>query len=101
MAINVSVQDNGWLIPDIVLLTQCYYHRGNPYKCHEEVLSLQPMIPQRSVLTFFPPEWDAQKVVQMRPDYFYFKHTISNNIKSLIKLKRERPINPNNSDFES
>ena len=28
MAFNVSVQYNGGLLPDIVLLTQCYYHRG-------------------------------------------------------------------------
>ena len=28
MAINVSVQYNGGLVPDIILLTQCYYHRG-------------------------------------------------------------------------
>ena len=30
MAINnvVSVQYNGGLLPDIVLLTQCYFHRG-------------------------------------------------------------------------
>ena len=28
MAINVSVQNNDGLLPDIVLLTQCYYHRG-------------------------------------------------------------------------
>ena len=26
MAINVSVQYNGGLLPDIVLLTQCYHH---------------------------------------------------------------------------
>ena len=26
MAINVSVQYNGGLLPDIILLTQCYYH---------------------------------------------------------------------------
>ena len=50
MAINVSVQYNGGLLPDIILLTQCYYHRGTRlnFKCHEDVLSLQPMIP------FFP-----------------------------------------------
>ena len=24
---NVSVQYNGGLLPDIILLTQCYYHR--------------------------------------------------------------------------
>ena len=48
MAIDVSVQFNGVLLPDIILLTQCYYHRGfQPFKCHEEVLSLQPMIPPK------------------------------------------------------
>ena len=25
---NVSVQYNGGLLPDIILLTQCYFHRG-------------------------------------------------------------------------
>ena len=41
MAINVSVQFNGGE-------TFCYYHRGfQPFKCHEEVLSLQPMIPPK------------------------------------------------------
>ena len=28
MATNVSVQYNGGLLPDIILLTQCYNHRG-------------------------------------------------------------------------
>ena len=28
MAINVSVQHNGRFLPGIILLTQCYYHRG-------------------------------------------------------------------------
>ena len=28
MAINVSVQYNGGFLPDMILLTQCYYHRG-------------------------------------------------------------------------
>ena len=28
MAINVNVQYNGGLLPDILLLTQCYFHRG-------------------------------------------------------------------------
>ena len=27
MAINVSVQYDGGFLPDIILLTQCYYHR--------------------------------------------------------------------------
>ena len=28
MEINVSVQYDGGFLPDIILLTQCYYHRG-------------------------------------------------------------------------
>ena len=49
MAINVSsVQYNGGLLPDIILLTQCYYHRG-----HEEVLYLQPLIPPKRFDIFF------------------------------------------------
>ena len=28
MAINVSVQYDGGFLPDIILLTQCYYHGG-------------------------------------------------------------------------
>ena len=54
MAINVSVQHNGGLPPDITLLTQRYYHRGNPFKCHEEVLYLQPMIPPKRFDMFSP-----------------------------------------------
>ena len=50
MAINVSVQYNGGLLPDIILLTQCYFHR----ECHEEVLYLQPLIPPKRFDMFFP-----------------------------------------------
>ena len=54
MAINVSVQYNGGLLPDIILLTQ---PSGNPFKCHEEVLYLQPMIPPIKRFDIFPPDW--------------------------------------------
>ena len=48
MAINVNVQYNGGLLPGIILLTQCYLHRGTCLnKCHEKVLYLQPMIPPK------------------------------------------------------
>ena len=43
MATYVSVQYNGGLLPDIILLTQCYYHRGT---------RLNAM--KRFCLTFFP-----------------------------------------------
>ena len=64
MAFNVSVQYNGGLLPDIILLTQCYYHRGTrlKFKCHEEVLYLQPMIPIKRFDIFSPSLGDAQKV---------------------------------------
>ena len=56
MAINVSVQQyNGGILPDIILLTQCYYHtQGNPFKCHEKVLYLQSMIPPKRFDSFSP-----------------------------------------------
>ena len=65
MAINVSVQCNGGLLPDIILflLIQCMLlPLGNPFKCHENVLSLQPMIPPNKRFGISPPVWDAQKV---------------------------------------
>ena len=57
LATNVSVQYNEGLLPDIILLTQ-YYHSlsGNPFKCHEEVLCLQPMIPPKR-FDIFPADW--------------------------------------------
>ena len=65
MAIHVvSVQYDGGLLPDnILLLTQCYYHRGtNPFKCHEEVLYFQLLIPPKRFDIFSPRLGDAQKV---------------------------------------
>ena len=56
MAINVSVQYNVGLLPDIILLTPCYYHRGTRLKAMKMFLSLQLIIipPKLSVLTFSP-----------------------------------------------
>ena len=38
MAINLGIQYNGGSIPDIILLTQGYYHWGIHLKYHEEVV---------------------------------------------------------------
>ena len=54
MAINVSVQYNGGLLPDIIRLYQCYYHRGTRLHAMEEVLSLQPVIPSKRCEIFSP-----------------------------------------------
>ena len=47
MAINISVQHNGGLFSDIILLTQGYH----PFKCHVEVLSLHSI--KRYIITLF------------------------------------------------
>ena len=54
MAINVSIQYNGSLLPDVITVDPMLSPSGNPFKCHEEVLYLQPLIP--------PKRFDAQKV---------------------------------------
>ena len=50
MAITVIVHYNGGLLPDIVLLTLCYYHRGTAY----DLMHLTKRF------DMFPPVWDAQ-----------------------------------------
>ena len=57
MAINVSVQYDGGFLPDIVLLTQCYYHRGTCLNAYFQLL-----IPPKRFDIFSPRLGDAQKV---------------------------------------
>ena len=55
MAINVNVQYNGGLLPDIILLTQCYlHHRGTCLNAMKRILYLQPLIPPKR-FDVFPP----------------------------------------------
>ena len=55
MAINVNVQYNGGLLPDIILLTQCYLHRGTCLNALKRlVLYLQPLIPPKRFEIFSP-----------------------------------------------
>ena len=55
MAINVNVQYNGGLLPDIILTVDpMLFPSGNPFKCHEEVLYLQPLIPPKR-FDIYPP----------------------------------------------
>ena len=59
---NVSVQYNGGLLPDIILLTQCYYHRGNRLNTTKRFY-LQPLILPKRFDIFSPLTLgDAQKV---------------------------------------
>ena len=58
MAINiVSVQHNGGFLPGIILFVDpcnVLLRSGNPFKCHEEVLYLQRMIPPKRFDIFLP-----------------------------------------------
>ena len=54
MAINVSVQYNGGLVPDITLLTQCYYHRGIRLNAMKRFFIRSLWSHLKNVLTFFP-----------------------------------------------
>ena len=49
MAINLSVQHSGGFLHDIILSTQCYYHRGTLLNAMKKVcMYLQPiMIPPK------------------------------------------------------
>ena len=46
MAINISVQYNGGS-PRHYTVDPMLFPSGNPFKCHEEVLYLQPLIPTK------------------------------------------------------
>ena len=55
MAINVSVQYSGGFLPDMIQLDDpMLFQSGNPFKCHEEVLYLQPLIPPKRFDNFSP-----------------------------------------------
>ena len=65
MAINVliSVQYNDWFLYDMVsTVDPMLLPSGNPIKCHEKVLSLQPIMFPPERFDIFPPcLGDAQK----------------------------------------
>ena len=54
--VNVSVQYNGGLLSDSILLTQCYYRRGTRLYAMKRFCNLQLMIPPKR-FDIFPPDW--------------------------------------------
>ena len=56
MAVNVNVQHNGGLLPDIILLSLCYFHRGTRLNAMERfcICYLQPVIPPKRFDIFDP-----------------------------------------------
>ena len=70
MAINTEYY--GGLLPDIIMLTHCYYHKGGTrLNVMKKILSLQPMIPPKR-FDIFPPDWGmlrrSSRCVQIRND---------------------------------
>ena len=55
MAISVNVQYNGGLLPDIILLTQCYF-RGTRLNAMER-FCICSLCSHLNVLAYFPPDW--------------------------------------------
>ena len=55
MAIDVSVQYNGGLLPDNILLIQCYYHRGTRLNVMKRFCLQSIITPKR--FDIFPPDW--------------------------------------------
>ena len=71
MAINVSAQYNGGLLPDIILsIDPMLLRSGSQLKCHEEVLSLQPMIPPKCFDIFFPTGGCSEGLDAFRLNFF-------------------------------
>ena len=54
MVINVNVQYNGGLLPDIILSTQCYFHRGTRLNAMKR-FCICSVGSHLNVLTFSPP----------------------------------------------
>ena len=61
MVIDVSVHHNGlWVSPRYYTVDSMLLPSGNSFKCYEEVLYLQPMIPPRR-FDIFSPDWGCSE----------------------------------------
>ena len=55
MVINVNIQYNDGLLPDIILSAQCYFHRGTRLNAMKKFcIYLQPLIPPKCFDIFSP-----------------------------------------------
>ena len=90
MAINVSVQYNVGLLPGIILLIRCYYHRGTRLNAMERFLSLQPMIPPKR-FDIFPPDWRMLRMSSRCVQIFLFNNIFSPSTGGCM-LRRSRRV---------
>ena len=73
-AINVSVQYNGGFLPDIILLTLCYYHHGTRLNAMKSFCPCS-QCSHLNALTIFPPDWvDALLIEGLDAFRFSFHH---------------------------
>ena len=42
---------------------------GNPFKCHEAILSLQPMVPPKKRFDIFPSDWRMLRKSRLRSSF--------------------------------
>ena len=80
-AINVSVQYNGGLLLDIILLIDpMLFPSGNSFKCHEEVLYLQSLIQPKRFNISPPSNWGMLR--RSRCVLIFLETTILKNSKN-------------------
>ena len=93
MAINVSVQYDGGFLPDIILLTQCYYHRGTRLNAMKRFCIFSYYWSHLNVLTFFPLTGGCSE--GLGAFRFYFKrypviYVVANSVRGLLDRKDQR-----------
>ena len=65
-----------WASPRHYTVDPMLLPSGNPFKCHEDILFLQTMIPPK-LFNIPPPVWDAQKIF-LRPTLMHTKNLYEN-----------------------
>ena len=92
MAINVSVQYNVGLLPGIILLTQCYYHRGTRLNAMKRFCICSLWSHVINVLIFFPLTGGCSEGLGAFRIFVKPKFVLSFNFLSLKKnLNASRP----------
>ena len=73
MAINVNVQYNGGFLPDILLWTQCYLHRGTCLNAMKRFCICSLLIPPKRFDIFSPITGGCSEGLGMV--WFFFKYS--------------------------
>ena len=83
MAINISVQYNGGLLPEIIMLTQCYYHRGTRSNTMKR-FCLRSLSSHLNVLTFSPLTGGCSEGLDAFN--FFFKQLVGHDVRKNTSL---------------